>query len=166
MKKRKDYSRASFKSKKPISIRYNIADFEAAAAASGRSTVQSLFDYLISRYLVELDLRKISPIEKIDTRPIDKNISDVSRDVGFYIPRNENVPPPKISFTPIDKNSFDGSAVSRTSLDDMPMWTPQKKEVLTPKKTEPENSHFVENELKRLEELRKRTELLKGKKKS
>ena len=46
------------------------------------------------------------------------------------------------------------------------MWTPQKKDTQPLKETEPKNHDFVENELKRLEEIRKRTELLKGKKKS
>jgi len=73
MTKRKDYSRASFKSK-PISIRYNIRDFEAACEISGKKTVQSMFDFLLQRYLVEKGEKAVAPIESLDTRPVDKRI--------------------------------------------------------------------------------------------
>ena len=70
MAKRTNYSRASLKSK-PISIRYNIRDFDAACEISGKKTVQSMFDFLLQRYLVEKGERFVSAIDRIDARLID-----------------------------------------------------------------------------------------------
>jgi hypothetical protein len=110
MAKRTDYSKVSLKSK-PKSIRYNIKDFEAACGLCGRSTVQGLWDYLMAKYLSDMGVRQIAPIGKIDTRPVDERVFDVSKervvvdemslykkDVSHYMPRFENLPAPKVNF--------------------------------------------------------------------
>ena len=46
----RSYVKESKKSK-PVGIRYNIEEFEAAKMKSGKKTVQSLFDFLLSRFV-------------------------------------------------------------------------------------------------------------------
>jgi len=78
MSKRTDYSKVSLKAKMPKSIRYNIMDFELACEISGRTTVQSLWDYLLAKYLAENGRIMVSPIDMIDKRPIDNRIFEVT----------------------------------------------------------------------------------------
>jgi hypothetical protein len=159
MAKRTNYSKVSLKAKVPKSIRYNVKDFEAACGLSGRSTVQGMWDYLLTKYLADMGVRMVAPIGKMDMRPIDKNIFDVSKDVGFYMPRHEDSPPPKVSFFGepliVPKRSLD--------MDEMPMWKPKPK--IEKAQTKAETEKFAAAEMKRLKEMQERAAMVKGKKK-
>jgi hypothetical protein len=192
MAKRTDYSKISHKAKKPKSIRYNVKDFEDAVELSGRSTVQGLWDYLLAKYLADMGVRMAAPIGKMEVRPIDKRVFDVSKDVGFYMPMHKDLPPPKVNFVPITEKAYDGLAVDKTSIDEigvwptpkrsfdmdykpvqknsegfdideMPMWQPKPKTAKAETKAETERAASAAT--KRLKEMQERAEKLKGKKK-
>jgi hypothetical protein len=161
MAKRTDYSKVSLKAKSPKSIRYNVQDFEVAVEISGRATVQSLWDYLLSKYLAEHGRHLVAPIDAIDARPIDKRVFELGRHEESVDLTKVNLGIPIRSFdmkpTPIPKNSegFD--------IDEMPMWKPALKSEKGETKAETEK--FAAAEMKRLKEMQERAERLKGKKK-
>lgn len=47
---RESYAKETKKSK-PVAIRYNLEEFEIAKTNSGKQTVQSLFDFLLNKYV-------------------------------------------------------------------------------------------------------------------
>jgi len=171
MSKRTNYSKASYKAKSPKSIRYNILDFAAAAKLSGRTTVQSMWDYLLSRYLVEMGVRVVAPIDAVDTRPIDERILEIKDDAAFesqisLFKRGAVIGDVFAQYKDLlPKGSTDyykAIQMDEPQLDEMPMWTPKPK---TETAKVENNDDYVESEMRRLKEIQERTAKLKGGKK-
>ncbi len=160
MAKRTDYSKISLKSK-PKSIRYNVKDFEAAISLSGMSTVQGLWDYLVAKYLADMGVRKIAPVGKMDTRPVDERVFDVSKErvVVDEMSLYKNMKPKVMN----PKEWHEAVNMELSEISEMPMWKPNPKSVKI--ETKAETDKFAAAEMKRLKEMQERADRLKGGKK-
>ncbi len=107
MAARKDYSKISRKDKKTTSIRGNVIEVERAKKMSGTSTVQELFDFLVSRYVWGLlkfdnDVSVSSNIDNVQkpappltinqkTQWIKPNYDDGEMDYKYFVDRIKKV---------------------------------------------------------------------------